>query len=124
MARADQRHDDVHAAGSEDGDGPEHLPVDPKIFDELMDHDPPDGDPRTGQHRGPRRRGRAALPVQPADDHRARAAGEDRAGDGEEQKDVLALLEQQAEQKNEDCDAANRQAQRPDVLAGAERLLP
>ncbi len=69
-----------------------------------MNDDPRDGNPRAGDHRRPRRRRGATFPVQTADNHRSGTAGKNGAGDGEEQKDVFALLEDQAEEESEHAD--------------------
>ena len=56
----------------------------------------------TSEHRGPRRRRRSAAPVQAADDHRAGSADEYGGGQGAEHEDELRVVEQQADEEDED----------------------
>ena len=89
----------------------------------LLDHDAEGAEAQADDHRGPGAGGRPALPVQTADDRRARAADEDGAGQGQEHRDVLAGLVVVAEGQGEDRDAEDGALQQEQVRAGGQGLL-
>lgn len=89
----------------------------------LLQRDAAERQSRTEDHRHPGAERRTAPAVQAADQHRARAARENRTGDLEEKQNVFGLLEEPAEEESKNSDEDDRQPQQQDMLFFGERFL-